>query len=309
MKSYRFFSTLLSITLIVSNIAVAQGYNFTLKHYSNSTNPTVCSGTPGWCSQNFSVCGQVYTKFQIYFQHIGNIGGTCNANNPNNFRFSISFFRDGVLLAPVSVANGMTGYYPAGPLNSILTQPGNYYAEVKFEKRKCVPYQWVTVGTYRSNTIVVSAVPATPDFKIKGVSASDVNVPTVNFSNGEIIEIDASGTSCESKYFVGVWETGIQWWERTFDYEWGQWFTGQAPASINLQNLATNQSHYSFFYGTASRKGQILFGGLVNAISLPPNLPFFPYQQGLIGQQRRYTVEVSTSEPIWKTKKIQIVIQ
>lgn len=150
---------------------------------------------------------------------------------------------------------------------------------------------------------------ATPNFSIKGILASSSTIPLVNFSNSEIITIDASNTTCESKYYVGVWETGTNWWERTYAYEWGHWFSGQAPAAISLQQLATNSNNYSNFDGDIVRKGQILFGGNISTVLPPPgSTVLLPYQPGLVGQQRRYTVEVSTYEPVWSSKKIQIVI-
>lgn len=277
-----------------------------LEFYSNTVQPGVCSG---WCHHNFSVCNMSHTQFRIYFYHPGSLPGTCNTSNPNNYKFSISLYRDGIQLTSTSVANGTSGYYPSPGLNSIPTIPGNYYAEVVFEKKKCIPHQWTNVGTYRSNTITVSASPAIPNFTISGSNATVTNIPFKSFSNGELITVDASNTLCESNYFIGVWETGTNWWERTYNYEWGQWFSGQAPANINLQHLATNTNNYTHFNGDINRKGQILFGGIISAVSPPPNSSvLLPYQSVLIGQHRRYTVEVCTAEPSWTCKKFQIAI-
>lgn len=287
--------------------SIGYSQSVTLSYYNS--NALITCGASNWCSVNTTLCGIESKKFRIYFQHPGSLSGTCNSGNPNNYKFSISFYRDGVQIAPTTTANGTYGYYPAPGLDNITTTPGSYYAEVLFKKKKCISQTWEIVGVYRSNTIIFSPQPATPNFSIKTVLASETNVQTVSFTNGEIIELNTFGTFCESKYYIGVWETGTNWWERTYNYEWGNWFNGNTPGIINLQNLATNCGNYSLFTGPNARKNQILFGGQINAVSPPPNSNILlPYQNGLIGQPRRYTIGLATAEPTWKMKQIQIVI-
>ncbi len=48
--------------------------------------------------------------------------------------------------------------------------------------------------------------------------------------------MDANASSCESSYFVTVQESDASW-NRTYRYEFGRWFTGQAPDGIDLDQL------------------------------------------------------------------------
>ncbi|TXI47094.1 MAG: hypothetical protein E6Q50_14270 [Lysobacter sp.] len=296
---------------LISNSAHAQSGVVQLEHYNPLPgSPGFCGG--GWCRDNFDVCLAKPKNFRIQFIYTGgHISGTCNANNPNNFRFKINFYRDGQQLVATSSANGTSGFYPAPGLTNILAVPGQYSATATFEKRLCKFGQpWQVVNTWTSNKINVGKQAATPNFTINGVAASDdTNVPTLSLNNGDPILLDASSTKCASAYNIWVSETGINWWERTYNYEWERWFNGPPGSAINLQYLATDSANYGSFTGLPSRKGQILFGGNIYGISIAPGQSVLqPYQQGLLGQQRRYTVQVATNEPTWKTKKIQVVI-
>jgi hypothetical protein len=248
---------------------------------------------------NITICGTQTHSFFVKYTF-----STHSSCWGNRYKVIFKLFKNGVeinttsMVVPSAWAN--QGFY------NLTLSPGTYSATVKLERRPCVG-AWYTAETLTTNNIVVTST-ATPNFTIKGTPASSSTVPLVPFSNGEIITLDASGTTCASNYWVGVWETGANWWERTYAYEWGQWFSGQAPTSINLQQLATNLSNSAQFYGDISRKGQILFGGTINAVLPPPSSPLLPYQPGLLGKPRYYTIEVCTSEPSWTCKKIQIVI-
>jgi hypothetical protein len=249
---------------------------------------------------NFMVCGsQIHSFFVKYTFSSHN---SCWANR---YKVTFKLYKNGVEInnANISVSSTFAnqGFY------NFTVGPGSYSAKVILERRPCAG-AWYTAETLSTNIINVSSI-ANPNFKINNIIATESNVPILYFNNGEIITIDASTTTCATNYWVGIWETGTNWWERTYDYEWGQWFPGSGSANINLQQLATNASNYSLFHGNIARKGQILFGGTINAISLAPNeTAHLPGQLALIGQPRRYAVEVCTLEPTWKCKKIQIVI-
>jgi hypothetical protein len=248
---------------------------------------------------NFSVCGSQTHSFFIKYTFSSH--SSCWSNR---YRIKFKLFKDGTQINLGFEDVNLT--FANWSFNNLTVTPGAYSATVTLERRPCAG-AWYTAETLSTNIINVSST-AIPNFTINGTVATEANVPILNFSNGDIITVDATNTSCESRYWVGIWETGTNWWERTYDYEWGQWFSGQAPTNINLQQLATNASNYSLFNGNIARKGQILFGGTINAISPPPNSPTLPYQLGLIGQPRRYAVEVCTNEPTWTCKKIQIII-
>lgn len=149
--------------------------------------------------------------------------------------------------------------------------PGEYY-RVK-----------LAVGSPWNETVkLIYIKPATPSFTINGMSPPPDNSPlSVCASN---VTINASATSCESKYYIGVAESDL-WWNRTYDYEWGKWFSGEAPSSLNLQQLATTYSYAPNFTGSPARQGSPLIGG---------NLP--------AGGSRYYRLSVCTGEPSWTCK-------
>lgn len=248
---------------------------------------------------NFTVCGSQTHSFFIKYTFSSH-------NSCWGYRYRVTFklLKDGVEInsgsIPVSSTFANQGFY------NINVGPGAYSAKVILERRPCAG-AWYTAETLNTNTIVVNTI-ADPNFKINFRNAEESNVPILTFNNGDIITLDASTTTCASNYWVGIWETGTNWWERTYDYEWGHWFTGQPSTNLNLQQLATNANNYSLFNGTINRMGQILYGGTISVVTPPPNSPLLPYQPGLIGQPRRYAVEVCTMEPTWKCKRIQIQI-
>lgn len=246
------------------------------------------------------ICGSQTHSFFIAYAFSSH--NSCWANR---YRVTFKLYKDGVEINSANFTVAST--YANQGFYSFNVIPGAYSATVKLERRPCAG-AWYTAETLNTNNINVNSI-ATPNFSIKGTLASSSTIPVVNFSNGEIIKLDASSTTCESKYWVGVWETGINWWERTYAYEWGQWFSGQATSIINLQQLATTPINYYQYNGDITRKGQVLFGGTISSV-LPPSgsTLLLPYQSSLLGQPRHYTVEVCTSEPVWTCKKIQIVI-
>lgn len=268
----------------------------TITNIVNAGTVNLYHGTTPSTQSNFTVCNSQTDSFYITYTFSSH--SSCWANR---YKVTFKLFKDGIEInnsyLTVSTTFANNGFY------NFTVTPGTYTAQVILERRPCAG-AWYRAETLNSNAIVVSS-PVTIDFSIKGVLATATNHPTVNFVNGEIITIDASNTACESNYWVGVWETGTLAWERTFAYEWGQWFTGNAPANINLQQLATNSPNYSLYNGDVARKGQILFGGFINSVFPGPDTTALqPYQAGLVGQARYYTVEVCTATPSWSCKKI-----
>lgn len=129
---------------------------------------------------------------------------------------------------------------------------------------------------------------AKPGFKVivngiaKDIPAdgSAIEVPCDN------VIIDPSITTpCAKKYEVHVQECDKNW-NRTYDYEWGSWFTGPVPNSINIQQLATTIERGANYTGTdRNREGQKLIAGNLQN-----------------GQERYYRIAVCTGEPSWDCK-------
>jgi hypothetical protein len=132
---------------------------------------------------------------------------------------------------------------------------------------------------------VVASTTATPDFNVNGIAVPADGSP-INVC-ASIILINAAATSCETSYWVGIHERD-RWWNRSYQYEWGTWFAGQAPNNISLQKLAANSAAY-WINGPASWKGGVLVGGYMD----PPTNSV----------ERHYMVEVCTAEPSWKCKQ------
>ncbi len=140
------------------------------------------------------------------------------------------------------------------------------------------------------------------NFTINGTAAVDPNtgnVPSIICQAG-IINMNLLSIGCQPTYWVGVWETTGNWWDRTYDYEWGGWFPIPFPSNINLQSLSTSSSS-RWINGPNTRKDNILMGGIITHVT-SPGLPSF------IGGDRYYTIEVCTSVPSWTCKKIQIKV-
>lgn len=251
-----------------------------------------------WCKTPFPVCVTEFRDFYIAFDNLGTPDGwTCN---PNPYRITINFYKNNndLITSYQMQTSGTYLNFPASSLLNISVSPGTYYAVAKFEIKKCLK-SWSVVGTYTSNVITVTSLAPTPNFTINGVVATDGTnntVPSI-ICNAAIITVDASNMTCESAYWLGVWETTSNYWQRTYNYEWGGWFQGSAPNNINLQYLSTT-SHDRWINGPNSRKDNILMGGLIGA-ALDPSF---------IGQDRYYTIEVCTGIPTWTCKRIHIKV-
>lgn len=135
------------------------------------------------------------------------------------------------------------------------------------------------------------------DFTINGQAVPTDGSPiSVCFS--QPITINASATTFETQYYVGVAESNL-WWARTGKYEWGKWFSGTAPANISLQTVISQNLSGFTAPLPADVAGNItlsyLLGGMLNTV-------------GFEGQERYYRVSVCTNEPEWECKTVLIKV-
>jgi len=137
-----------------------------------------------------------------------------------------------------------------------------------------------TGPVWNETTKLIAFSPAKPAFRIVDANGVIVDAATateaINVCPGGFI-VDASPTTCDSYYFISIQESDINW-SRTYVHEWGRWFAGEAPATIDIQAL---------IYGypadaTPAGKAFPLLGG-----------NFAP------GQPRYYRVQIATGEPAW----------
>lgn len=235
-----------------------------------------------YTNNDFSYCGTPsFRSFRVSYSQCPNIFGVncvggCGANP---FRYTVSLQRNGVTISTQTFRASSdwsnTFFY------SVTAVAATYRAHIKVELRKRNCLGWNTLFSGYTNTITALKMDAVPNFHINQPPIFTLPYVTSCISN---IRINAGNTFCETRYYIGV-EESDEWWNRTYDYEWGLWFGGQAPNNINLQQLASTYSVPPHFTGSPSRQGQILIGG---------NLPS--------GHKRFYRVSVCTDEPSWKCK-------
>jgi hypothetical protein len=253
---------------------------------------TNSTSTASYSTSNFTVCGSQNRTFLITY----NFSPHKSCWN-DRYKYTFKLYKDGNLLLStpgyLSSSSGQKQYI-FGLGGTLNVTPGVYTAQAVLQRRPCAG-AWYNAETITTNSITASST-ATPNFSINGTAATDGpnNVPSI-VCNAGTITANASNTTCEASYWVGVWETTQNWWERTFDYEWGGWFQGQAPNNINLQNLATTSSQ-RWISGPNSRKDNILMGGVITGATTP----------SFIGKERYYTISVCTAEPTWTCKIMQI---
>jgi hypothetical protein len=217
-------------------------------------------------------------KVDIKVAYTGsNCGGTIGANP---YRFEFFLYRNGVQIGYIPYQQGSSCWWN-GIFYSVDADAGTYSAVVNFQKRNLTG--WHPVAQDNSTTFNASKSPATPAFTIKGQLATANAHPTVSFNIKEPIIIDASQTTCETKYNIGAQESD-QYWNRTLFYEWWKWLPGDAPNNLNLQQLATTYSNPPDYLGNdLTRYGTPLFGG-----DLSP------------GVKRYYRINLCTAEPSWQ---------
>lgn len=232
------------------------------------------ANTTSYSTGNVVSCGS--KKIDIKVAYTGsNCGGTIGANP---YRFEFFLYRNGVQIGHIPFQQGSSCWWN-GIFYSVDADAGTYSARVNFQKRTLVG--WVPVWD-NSSTFNASKTPATPSFTINGQLATTTIFPNVTVNISQPIIINATPTTCETTYNLGVQESD-QNWNRTFKYEWWKWFSGDAPNSINLQQLATTYSNPPDYLGSdLTRFGTPLFGG-----DLSP------------GVKRYYRVNLCTIEPSW----------
>lgn len=205
-----------------------------------------------------------------------NCGGTIGANP---YKFEFFLYRNGVQIGHIPYQQASSCWYN-GIFYSVDADAGTYSAIVNFQKRKLSG--WVPVSTDYSGNLNASKTPATPAFVINGQLATPSSPASVTVNIWQPITIDATPTTCETAYNVGAQESD-KYWNRTYKYEWWKWFPGDAPNSINLQQLATTYSRPPDYLGTDfTRYGTPLFGGYLSP-----------------GVERHYRVNLCTAEPAW----------
>jgi hypothetical protein len=243
-----------------------------------------------YTTENFSVCGSPGTKtFKVSYSQCPNlIGVNCigGCNVGNSIRYTVQFQRNGTTISSQTfqASSDWSNTFFYNTTSSVAT----YRAYVKVERRKsgCI-FGWQTVSTGYTNTITASAAAATPNFNVNGIPlATGGGYITACVDH---IRVNAAATSCETDYYIGVQETNSSG-NRTYDYEWGGWISGQAPNNINLQALATTFGIGSRYIGNdLSREGDILLGGNLSS-----------------GQTRYYRVSICTGVPAWQCKNTLI---
>ena len=263
------FNLLISSLLVLACSGIAAAGTATLQWAP--------ANTSAYSLGNVVSCG-MSKKIDIKVAYTGSsCTGTFGANP---YRFEFFLYRNGVQIGHIPYQQGSTCWWN-GMFHSVAADPGTYSAIVNFQKRNVTG--WVPISQDNSTTFSASKTAATPAFKLNGQLATGTIFPIVNVNISQPIIIDATPTSCETVYNVGVQETDPNS-GRTYKYEWWKWFQGDAPHNINLQQLATSYSNPPDYLGTdPTRFGTPLFGG-----DLSP------------GVQRFYRVNLCTGEPSWK---------
>jgi hypothetical protein len=281
LKENALIKSLLTVLVLLAAIPSTSHAAFKIE-LSQSTTGT------NYSTSGFNFCGSAKRHFQISYRYCqGDDCGpkpTCG-NRP--YEMTGELFLNGTLVATVehSSPQSWANFF----FYDVDVQAGTYTAKVTLRKRNtsCINFSTVE-GVNATNSITVNALPAVPNFNIDG------HLPTADGSPISVcagyIQLNAAATSCENNYYVGVAESD-RWWSRTYQYEWGKWFTGQAPNGENLQRLSMDFSVDPHFTGDLNRRGDVLIDGtLAN------------------GQQRHYRVSVCTGEPAWTCKHALIQV-
>jgi hypothetical protein len=276
-KTIRFLliSLIFNCTFFFAHVANAQ----LLEFYQRS------SSSGSWSQSSFYYCGSTGSRdlaVEFYYCHptypkdICDIGGV----GANPYKIKAIIYKDGVEVTSKEYRTSKVwaNFFFYG----FSVSEGTYKARVIAKKRKL--FSWETVYDSYANSIACIKIAATPNFNINGSTADVIEV------NASSITVNAAATTCESKYYIGVAESD-RWWHRTYDYEWGRWFTGTAPNGINLQQYSTTYSYPPYFTGDASRQGSPLIGGKLDN-----------------GNDRYYRVGIATGEPTWVSKTLLIKV-
>jgi hypothetical protein len=145
-------------------------------------------------------CG-VSKKIDIRVAYTGsNCGGTIGSNP---YRFEFYLYRNGVQIGHIPFQQGSSCWWN-GIFYSVDADAGTYSARVNFQKRTLVG--WVPVWD-NSSTFGASKSAATPAFTINGQLATTTTSPNVTLNISQSIIIDATPTTCETKYWLGAMES------------------------------------------------------------------------------------------------------
>lgn len=249
--------------------------------YSSSTEIYWYNGSNPLNYNTIHNCGAPVTvNFRIGYTYDGNWGSGCPWGfGANPYRFIFELFRDGNLISSQTIQ--ASSCWSRTHFMNISAIPANYRARIKFERR-VAPFAWTTIETQWTNIVVADNTPAFPDFNINNIpipiDGSPINV------NISYIRLNAGACQCETNYFISVQESDL-YWNRTYDFEWGRWFTGEALNNLNLQQLTTTYSYPPDFTGPLMRQGSPLISGNIAN-----------------GQPRYYRVNVCTGQPTWTCK-------
>lgn len=243
-----------------------------------------------WYNSDFNICGASTSRdFRATFDCDPNVVGVncTNGSGSNPFRYTFKLFRNGNEIG--SQQFNLATTWAAAVFYGVTTTPGTYSATVKFERRTSIFNTYETLGTFTSyNSIDANQTTAQPAFNINGTPVANLgNAGTICASN---VTLNAADTYCETQYWIAV-EESDQWFNRTFDYEWGKWFSGTAPNGINLQQYCTAYSYPPYYTGNSARQGSPMIGG---------NLPS--------GTARYYRITLATQDPTWVSKTIILKI-
>lgn len=227
-----------------------------------------------YSSSDFQTCKD-RINFRVNYKHCPPLNPRCVRYH--NILYQVLLFRDNTYLKTFSTQSSSTSI--TASFNDILVKPGHYKAIVRVSITNHTG-GWDLIDGGYSNIITVTKKNAVPNFNINGYGFPGNDIINVCAST---VFLNGEATSCETRYYVGVQESD-QWWNRTYQYEWGRWLTGEASL-INLQQLSLVSSVPPYFTGPANRQNQGLLAG---------NLPS--------GNARHYRVNLCTNQPNWDCK-------
>ena len=246
-------------------------------------------GTTNYSQQDIELCGPS-RDLQLRASHVRNSDPNCPYPGwgVNRYRYTITILKNNVPVTTLQVPTSSCWLHQPFPVMSI--EPGFYRARIVLETKRFPWGGWRVRFTAFTNSIEVTRSPSTPSFKINGITP-DPQTP-IEVCPSKII-IDPSDTACEDAYWIGVWEFDYDNWSRPGEYEWGKWFSGEAPSELNLQELSAVHSYGSSFLGDDPlRQGEILFGGKLSN-----------------NNDRYYHVSVCTGFPTWTCSSAIIKIK
>lgn len=262
---------------------------FISTHSANSQNLTLEWAEPNtnnFSSSDLDICGEI-KEVRLKASYANDPQCPYSGWGANRYRFTIKLYKDNVLIS--------TRIYQASScwINDTYSgfnlSNGHYRANIMLEVRGAF-WRWRIQNSGYTSSFIVKRNSATPAFTINGI-VPDPEIP-IEVCPSKII-IDPSNSTCEDKYWVGVWEFDYLNWDRPKKYEWGKWFDGEAPSSLNLQQLSSQHSFGSDYLGTdLTRQGEVLFG-----CNLSNNNP------------RYYYVSICTGYPNWQCASAVIKVK